>query len=282
MNIQEIFLTLSDYWKSRGCYIAPTYDMEVGAGTMSPDTIFRVLGPKPYRVAYMQPSRRPTDGRYGENPNRVQKHFQYQAILKPAPKNSQQLYIDSLKALGIDLKKNFLSFEEDNWESPTLGAWGVGWQVMLNGLEVTQFTYFQQAGGVDLYPVPLEITYGIERLALFLAGKDNIYELEWGGGITYRDLRFKEEVQFSEFNFKEANIDTLQTTFELYEKEIKNLIEKGLYHPAYDYALKLSHIFNLLDARRAISITQRQKIILTIRNYVKEIVQLYLEDISNE
>ncbi len=282
MNIQEIFLTLSDYWKSRGCYIAPTYDMEVGAGTMSPDTIFRVLGPKPYRVAYMQPSRRPTDGRYGENPNRVQKHFQYQVILKPAPENSQQLYIDSLKALGIDLKKNFLSFEEDNWESPTLGAWGVGWQVMLNGLEVTQFTYFQQAGSVDLYPVSLEITYGIERLGLFLAGKDNIYELEWGGGITYKDLRFKEEVQFSEFNFKEANINTLQTTFELYEKEIKNLIEKGLYLPAYDYALKLSHIFNLLDARRAISITQRQKIILTIRNYVKEIVQLYLEDISNE
>ncbi len=282
MNIQEIFLKLSDYWKSRGCYIAPTYDMEVGAGTMSPDTIFRVLGPKPYRVAYMQPSRRPTDGRYGDNPNRVQKHFQYQVILKPAPENSQQLYIDSLKALGIDLKKNFLSFEEDNWESPTLGAWGVGWQVMLNGLEITQFTYFQQAGGVDLYPVSLEITYGIERLGLFLAGKDNIYDLEWGGGISYRDLRYKEEVQFSEFNFKEANIESLQKNFELYENEVKHLIEKKLYLPAYDYALKLSHLFNLLDARRAISITQRQKMILTIRNYVKEIVQLYLEDISNE
>ncbi len=280
MNIQDIFLTLSDYWKKKGCYIAPTYDMEVGAGTMSPDTIFRVLGPKPYRVAYMQPSRRPTDGRYGDNPNRVQKHFQYQVILKPAPENSQQLYIDSLKALGIDLKKNFLSFEEDNWESPTLGAWGVGWQVMLNGLEVTQFTYFQQAGGIDLYPISLEITYGIERLGLFLEGKDNIYDLEWGGGISYRDLRYKEEYQFSAFNFKEANINSLQKTFELYEDEIKNLIEKKLYLPAYDYALKLSHIFNLLDARRAISITQRQKIILTIRNYVKDIVQLYLEDIE--
>jgi glycyl-tRNA synthetase alpha chain len=281
MTVQDIILTLTNYWKEKGCYVAPTYDLEVGAGTMSPHTIFRVLGEKPYRVVYVQPSRRPTDGRYGENPNRVQKHFQLQVILKPAPEDGQKLYIESLESLGIDLKDNFLSFEEDNWQSPTLGAWGVGWQVMLNGLEVTQFTYFQQAGGVELNPVSLEITYGIERLALFLAKKDDIYELDWSDDISYRDLRMKEEIQFSEYNFKEADIEHLKTMFNMYESEISNLIGKNLYLPAYDLALKLSHIFNLLDARRALSITQRQERILSIRNYVKEIARIYLEEIDN-
>ncbi len=281
MTVQDIILTLTNYWKDKGCYIAPTYDMEVGAGTMSPHTIFRVLGKKPYKVVYVQPSRRPTDGRYGENPNRVQKHFQLQVILKPAPEDGQTLYIKSLEALGIDLKENFISFEEDNWQSPTLGAWGVGWQVMLNGLEITQFTYFQQAGGVELSPVSLEITYGVERLGLFLAKKDNIYELNWSDDITYGDLRMKEEIQFSEYNFKQANIKNLKKTFSMYENEIPNLLDKKLYLPAYDLALKLSHIFNLLDARRALSITQRQERILTIRNYVKEIARIYIEETEN-
>ena len=281
MTIQDIILTLTNFWKEKGCYVAPTYDLEVGAGTMSPETIFRVLGEKPYRVVYVQPSRRPTDGRYGENPNRVQKHFQLQVILKPAPEDGQKLYIESLESLGIDLKENFLSFEEDNWQSPTLGAWGVGWQVMLNGLEVTQFTYFQQAGGIELYPVSLEITYGIERLGLFLAKKDDIYDLNWSDEVTYRDLRMDEEVQFSEYNFKMANIENLKKIFTMYESEISGLLEKKLYLPAYDLALKLSHLFNLLDARRALSITQRQERILTIRNYVKEIAKIYLEERGN-
>jgi len=282
MRIQDIILKLSNYWREKGCYIAPTYDTEVGAGTMTPDTIFRVLGEKPYRVAYMQPARRPTDGRYGQNPNRVQKHFQYQVIIKPVPENSQEIYLESLEDLGVNLKENFLSFEEDNWESPTLGAWGVGWQVMLNGLEITQFTYFQQAGGIDLTPPSLEITYGIERLALFLAKKSNIYELEWGKGITYKDLRFEEEKQFSDYNFNQANIDDLRDMFKSYVDDIENLISKNLYFPAYDIALKLSHIFNLLDSRRALSITQRQEFILTIRDYVKKICNIYLKEISNE
>ena len=278
MRIQDIFLTLSEYWKGQGCYIAPTYDMEVGAGTMSPETFFKVLGPKPCRAAYMQPARRPTDGRYGENPNRVQKHFQYQVILKPAPVDGQELYIKSLEALGIPLKNHFLSFEEDNWESPTLGAWGVGWQVMLNGMEVTQLTYFQQAGGVDLSPVSLEITYGIERLGLFLAQKDNIYDLEWGQGVTYRDLRMAEEKQFSQYNFQEADIANLTENFERTKREIPGLLEKRLYLPAYDLALKLSHLFNLLDSRRALSINQRMATILTIRNFTKSIAALALEE----
>ena len=278
MRIQDIFLTLSEYWKGQGCYIAPTYDMEVGAGTMSPETFFKVLGPKPCRAAYMQPARRPTDGRYGENPNRVQKHFQYQVILKPAPVDGQELYIKSLEALGIPLKNHFLSFEEDNWESPTLGAWGVGWQVMLNGMEVTQFTYFQQAGGVDLSPVSLEITYGIERLGLFLAQKDNIYDLEWGQGVTYRDLRMAEAKQFSQYNFQEADIANLTENFERTKREIPGLLEKRFYLPAYDLALKLSHLFNLLDSRRALSINQRMATILTIRNFTKSIAALALEE----
>ncbi len=279
--IETVFLELSSFWKSKGAYIAPSYDVEVGAGTMTPDTFFRVLGKRPWKVAYLQPSRRPDDGRYGENPNRVQKHFQFQVILKPAPKDAQLLYIESLEHLGIDVKANFLSFEEDNWESPTIGAWGVGWQVMLNGLEITQFTYFQQAGGIELFPVSLEITYGIERIALFLNQESNIYNLYWGEGVKYKDLKYEEEKQFSEYNFKVADTKRLKELFNLYKAEIENLLKEGLYLPAYDYALKLSHTFNLLDSRRAISTTKRVEYISTIRNYVKEIASLYTEKEDN-
>ncbi len=275
--VEDIFLKLSEYWKSQGAYIAPSYDVEVGAGTMTPDTFFRVLGRRPWKTAYIQPSRRPDDGRYGENPNRVQKHFQFQVILKPAPQNPQELYIESLKALGIDPLSNFLSFEEDNWESPTIGAWGVGWQVMLNGLEITQFTYFQQAGGIELDPISVEITYGIERIALFLNGESNIYNLYWGEGVKYYDLKFEEEKQFSEYNFEIADVESLKKMFELYEGELKRLIRRELYLPAYDYALKLSHTFNIMDARRAISTTKRVEYISKIRGYVKEIARLYVE-----
>ena len=218
MSLQNLILNLQTYWAGRGCYLAPTYDLEVGAGTMTPDTFFRVLGPKPWKVAYVQPSRRPTDGRYGENPNRVQKHHQFQVIIKPSPADIQRMYIDSLTALGIDLRDHDLRFDEDDWESPTIGAWGVGWSVHLDGLEISQFTYFQQAGGLDVFPIPVEITYGIERLEMFLEEKDNIYDLQWSDDVTYGDLRLEEERQFSEFNFNQATVKSLRENFALAEK----------------------------------------------------------------
>jgi glycyl-tRNA synthetase alpha chain len=275
MSIQSLIMDLQKFWDKHGCYIAQPYDLEVGAGTMTPDTFFRVLDKRPWKVAYVQPSRRPTDGRFGENPHRVQKHFQYQVIVKPSPSDIQQIYIESLSALGIDLQDHDIRFDEDDWESPTIGAWGVGWQVMLDGLEITQFTYFQQAGGIDLFPVPVEITYGLERLEMFLEGKDNIYDLNWSDDVLYQDLRFREEKEFSEYNFNRANIGMLKKSFQLYEKEAQQLIQKDLLLPAYDICLKCSHIFNLLDSRGAISVTERVKLIGQMRNLVNQIAQKY-------
>jgi glycyl-tRNA synthetase alpha chain len=275
--MQELFLKLSDFWSRQGCYLAPTYDLEVGAGTMTPDTFFRVLGKKPWKAAYIQPSRRPTDGRYGENPHRVQKHFQFQVIIKPSPANIQRIYLDSLTSLGINLAEHDLRFDEDDWESPTIGAWGVGWQVLLDGLEITQFTYFQQAGGLELYPVAVEITYGLERLEMFLEQKDNIYDLKWSEDISYRDLRFQEEKEFSVYNFEQANTRMLQRWFSLAEREAQRLINQNLLLPAYDLCLKCSHLFNLLDSRKAISVTERVKLISQIRALVNQIARKYVE-----
>lgn len=275
MSIQSLIMNLQRFWAEQGCYLAQSYDLEVGAGTMTPDTFFRVLDRRAWKVAYVQPSRRPTDGRYGENPHRVQKHFQYQVIMKPSPSDIQKIYIDSLAALGIDLQNHDIRFDEDDWESPTIGAWGVGWQVMLDGLEITQFTYFQQAGGIDLFPVPVEITYGLERMEMFLERKDNIYDLDWSDDVLYRDLRFQEEMEFSEYNFNHANTVMLRKSFLLHEKEAQQLIQKDLLLPAYDICLKCSHLFNLLDSRGAISVTERVKLIGQIRNLVNRIAQKY-------
>lgn len=275
MSIQDLIMNLNRFWAKQGCYLAQTYDIEVGAGTMTPDTFFRVLDKRPWRVAYVQPSRRPTDGRYGDNPHRVQKHFQYQVIIKPSPSDIQNLYLRSLKALGINLKEHDLRFDEDNWESPTIGAWGVGWQVLLDGLEITQFTYFQQAGGIETFPVPVEITYGLERLEMFLEGKDDIYDLQWSDDVTYRDLRLREEEEFSEYNFNQADIKMLQRSFGMCFKEAKKLIEGDLLLPAYDVCLKCSHLFNLLDSRGAISVTERVNMIAQIRNLVTQIAKKY-------
>lgn len=277
MSLQNLIMGLQRYWAGQGCYLAQPYDVEVGAGTMTPDTFFRVLDRRPWRVAYVQPSRRPADGRYGENPHRVQKHFQYQVIVKPSPDDIQQLYIDSLKSLGVRLAEHDLRFDEDDWESPTIGAWGVGWQVMLDGLEITQFTYFQQAGGIDLFPVPVEITYGLERLEMFLEHKEDIYDLQWSENVTYRDLRFREEREFSDYNFNRADVAGLRTSFALAEKEAGALIELGLLLPAYDMCLKCSHLFNLLDARGSISVTERVKLIGQIRTLVTRVAAKYCE-----
>jgi glycyl-tRNA synthetase alpha chain len=273
-SFQQIIFKLKQYWAERGCIIQEPYDVEVGAGTMCPETFLRVLGPQPYRVAYVQPSRRPADGRYGENPNRLYKHAQLQVVLKPSPDDIIEQYLGSLEAIGIDLRKHDIKFEEDNWEAPTLGAWGVGWQVMLDGLEITQFTYFQQCGGIDLDLVPAELTYGLERLAAFLQFRDSIYEIEWTKGFTYRDVRFQDELQYSVYNFEMADVPTLWKLFELHEGEAARLLE--LYKkttdkarfpllPAYDQVLKCSNIFNTLDARGAISVTERVGVIARVR-----------------
>jgi glycyl-tRNA synthetase alpha chain len=275
MTLQDLIMRLQKFWAERGCYLAQPYDVEVGAGTMTPDTFFRVLDRRPWRVAYVQPSRRPADGRYGDNPHRVQKHYQYQVILKPSPDDIQQMYLQSLTSLGIRLEDHDLRFDEDNWESPTIGSWGVGWQVMLDGLEITQFTYFQQAGGIDLVSVPVEITYGLERLEMFLEEKGDIYELRWSDDVSYRDLRLREEKEFSAYNFEQAGVKRLQQMFGLFQREAVALIKKGLLLPAYDLCLKCSHIFNLLDARGAISVTERVKIISDIRALVTEVAREY-------
>lgn len=276
MSIQSLIMNLQKFWADRGCYLAQSYDLEVGAGTMTPDTFFRVLDKRPWKVAYVQPSRRPADGRYGENPHRVQKHFQYQVIMKPSPSDIQQIYIKSLGALGINLQDHDIRFDEDDWEAPSIGAWGVGWQVLLDGLEITQFTYFQQAGGIELFPVPVEITYGLERLEMFLEGKDNIYDLNWSEDVSYQDLRFIEEREFSEYNFSQANVRRLKDSFLLNEKEAMQLIDKDLLLPAYDMCLKCSHFFNLLDSRGAISVTERVKMIAQIRGLVSQIAEKYI------
>jgi len=274
-TLQGLILNLQKFWAEQGCYLAMPYDLEVGAGTMTPDTFFRVLDKRPWRVGYVQPARRPDDGRYGENPHRVQKHHQFQVILKPSPGDVQQIYLQSLAALGINLADHDLRFDEDDWESPTIGAWGVGWQVMLDGLEITQFTYFQQAGGIDIFPVPVEITYGLERLEMFLEGQDDMYDLRWSPDVSYRDLRFREEKEFSEYNFNAASIKSLQTMFGLYAKESQSLIQKGLLLPAYDMCLKCSHAFNLLDSRGAISVTERVKLIAQIRSLVNQVARQF-------
>ena len=276
MSIQSLIMNLQKFWAARGCYLAQSYDLEVGAGTMTPDTFFRVLDKRPWKVAYVQPSRRPADGRYGENPHRVQKHFQYQVIMKPSPSDIQEIYIRSLGVLGINLIDHDIRFDEDDWEAPSIGAWGVGWQVLLDGLEITQFTYFQQAGGIDLFPVPVEITYGLERLEMFLEEKDNIYDLNWSEDVSYQDLRLIEEREFSEYNFDLANVRRLKESFLLNEKEAKQLIEKDLLLPAYDMCLKCSHFFNLLDSRGAISVTERVKMIAQIRSLVSQIAEKYI------
>jgi glycyl-tRNA synthetase alpha chain len=281
MTFQNLIFALQQFWANQGCIIQQPYDMEVGAGTMHPETFLRVLGPDPYKVAYVQPSRRPADGRYGENPNRLYKHHQYQVILKPSPNDVQDLYLDSLRSFGIDPAKHDIRFEEDNWESPTLGAWGIGWQVLLDGLEITQFTYFQQAGGIDLSPVSAEITYGLERITAMLTSKESIYDLEWAKGYTYGQVRLSEEQQFSKYSFELADIDLHFQLLSQYEAEAKRLIESGLFLAAYEYCLKCSHVFNVLEARGAISVTERTGIIARIRNLVCQVAQQYAGGSAN-
>lgn len=276
MNFQSLIFKLQDFWAKNGCVLLQPYDMEVGAGTFHPATFFKVLGPEPWRVAYVEPSRRPTDGRYGENPNRLQHYYQYQVILKPSPLDSQDVYLESLSYIGIDPLGHDIRFVEDDWESPTLGAWGLGWEVWLDGMEITQFTYFQQVGGIDLKPVSVEITYGLERLAMYLQGVDSVFDLEWGNGITYGDIHHKSEVEFSKYNFELANIDLLVGQFESFETEAKRLCSLGLVQPAYEFCLKCSHTFNLLDARGALSVTERTGYIAKVRNLAKLCAEVYL------
>lgn len=278
MNLQEMILKLQTYWAEHGCIIYQPYDLEVGAGTMSPATFLKALGPEPWNVAYVQPCRRPTDGRYGENPNRLQHYYQYQVVLKPSPDNVQELYLGSLEALGLDLLKHDVRFVEDDWESPTLGAWGLGWEVWLDGMEITQFTYFQQVGGIDVKPVAAEITYGIERIAMFIQGVDSFFDLKWVGDVTYGDVFMQNEVEFSKFNFEASDADTLFTLFDLYEPEAKRLIEAGLVLPGYDFVLKCSHTFNLLDARGAISVSERTRFIGRVRALARMAAQGYLAE----
>ena len=277
MLFQDLFLRLLNFWADKGCVIQMPYDVEKGAGTMNPETFFRVLGPAPYSVAYVEPSRRPADGRYGQNPNRVQKHFQLQVILKPPQGDIQSTYLESLENLGIHLLEHDVRFEEDNWESPTLGAWGVGWQVLLDGLEITQFTYFQQAGGIDLNPVSVEITYGLERIGMFLNNADSCFELPWSPSVKYREIRYRDEVEFSRYNFEEADVDLHFRLFSQFEGECNRLIETGLILPAYDYCLKCSHTFNVLDARGAISVSERTGLIQRVRSLACRIAAGYLK-----
>jgi len=278
--LQDVIKTLDEFWASYGCFIEQPYDMEMGAGTFHTSTFFGVLRKRPWNVAFIQPSRRPTDGRYGENPNRMQRFYQYQVILKPHPEKSQELYLDSLKALGIDPKEHDIRFVEDNWESPTLGAWGIGWEVWLDGMEITQFTYFQQVGGISLWEIPLEITYGVERIAMYLQGVDNVYDVMWNKDVKYGELFKENERQFSIYNFEEADTEALFTLYDIYRKQYDKLIEKGLIFPAYEQLLKCSHTFNLLDARNAISVAQRQTFIRDIRTMASKCAKLFVE--SNE
>jgi len=279
LTFQELIFRLQQFWSERGCVILQPYDMEVGAGTFHPATFLRSIGPEPWNVAYVQPSRRPTDGRYGDNPNRLQHYYQYQVLLKPSPIQIQQMYLDSLQTLGIDPLTHDIRFVEDNWESPTLGAWGLGWEVWLNGMEVTQFTYFQQVGGLDCRPVSGEITYGLERIAMYLQNVNSVYDLVWtetpAGVVTYGDIYHQNEVEMSTFNFEEANTDSLFQWFDQCEQQSHALIEKNLPLPAYEMVLKASHIFNLLDARHAISVTERQRYILSVRSLARAVAEAY-------
>ena len=287
LTFQQLIFELQKYWSDRGCILQQPYDVEVGAGTMHPETFLRVLGPDPYRVAYVQPSRRPTDARYGENPNRLYKHTQLQVILKPVPDDVQDIYLDSLKAIGIDLRRHDIRFEEDNWEAPTLGAWGIGWQVLLDGLEITQFTYFQQSGGMNLDPASVELTYGLERIASFLQEASSVFDLRWSEDVTYGYVRLAEEQQFSAYSFEAADVDSYRRIFEMYEKEALGLLDRfAELEPeeqprfpvlaAYDLCLKCSHLFNVLDSRRAISTTERAAMIGRVRAIACRVAEAYL------
>ena len=277
MYFQDIILSLQNYWSSKGCALHQPYDIEVGAGTFNPCTFFRVLGPEPYSAAYVEPSRRPTDGRYGENPNRLQHYYQFQVILKPSPEDVQNLYLESLTSLGVDPLQHDIRFVEDDWESPTLGAWGLGWEVWLNGMEITQFTYFQQVGGIDLKPVTAELTYGLERIAMYLQDVDNVYDLKWNENILYGDVHLETEKQFSRYNFEVSGKERLFQWFDIYEAEAKDLLVQELILPAYDYTLKCSHAFNLLDARGAISVTERTGFIGRVRNLARSCAEGYVQ-----
>ena len=280
MYFQDIILTLQKYW-SKGCIIGNPYDVETGAGTFNPDTFLMSLGPEPWNIAYVEPSRRPKDGRYGKNPNRVYQHHQFQVIMKPSPDNIQELYLKSLEALGIDVKNHDIRFVEDNWESPTLGAWGLGWEVWLDGMEITQFTYFQQVGGIEVEIVPSEITYGLERIALYLQNKDNVYDLDWSEGVKYGERRFQYEYEMSKYSFEVSDIDMNFNLFDIYEKEANNCLKYKLVLPAYDYVLKCSHTFNNLDARGAISTTERMSYILRVRELAKKCAEIFVEARAN-
>ena len=279
LTFQQLIFKLQQFWAEQGCVVLQPLDMEVGAGTFHPATFLRAIGPESWSAAYVQPCRRPTDGRYGENPNRLQQYYQFQVIMKPSPKNFQDLYLQSLTTLGVDTSIHDVRFVEDNWESPTLGAWGLGWEVWLNGMEVTQFTYFQQAGGLECYPVTGEITYGIERIAMYLQGVDSIYDLVWSDGpagkVTYGDVFHQNEVEMSRYNFEEADIKHLFASFDHYEHEAMRLVEKDLSLPAYEMVMKASHVFNLLDARHAISVTERQRFILRVRTLARAVAKAY-------
>ncbi len=280
-TFQGLILALQEYWSDQGCVLLQPLDLEVGAGTFHPATFLRAIGPEPWATAYVQPSRRPTDGRFGENPNRLQHYYQYQVLIKPSPDNIQELYLGSLRHLGLDLLEHDIRFVEDNWESPTLGAWGLGWEVWLNGMEVTQFTYFQQVGGLECKPVSGEITYGLERIAMYLQNVQSVYDLTWTnspqGKVTYGDVFHQNEVEMSTYNFDLANVDFMFKSFDTYEQECQKLIEQNLALPAYEMVLKASHTFNLLDARNAISVTERQRFILRVRNLAKSVAETYYQ-----
>ncbi|WP_430009307.1 glycine--tRNA ligase subunit alpha [Methylophaga lonarensis] len=280
-TFQELILRLQQYWAEQGCVLLQPYDMEVGAGTFHPATFLRAIGPESWSAAYVQPSRRPTDGRYGDNPNRLQHYYQFQVVIKPSPLNIQELYLGSLKMLGLDTSVHDVRFVEDNWESPTLGAWGLGWEVWLNGMEVTQFTYFQQVGGLECQPVTGEITYGLERIAMYLQGVSSVYDLVWADGplgkVTYGDVFHQNEVEMSAYNFEQANVEQLFLMFDNCEKESERMIAAGLPLPAYELVLKASHTFNLLDARKAISVTERQRFILRVRTLARAVAQAYYD-----
>ena len=280
LNFQQIVEKLNSFWADQGCVIRQPYDTEKGAGTMSPATFLGVLGDKSWNVAYIDPVRRPTDGRYGENPNRLFHYFQYQVVMKPSPIEIQEMYLDSLRTIGIEPANHDVRFVEDNWESPTLGAWGTGWEVWAEGMEITQFTYFQECGGYPCNPIPVEITYGLERLAMFIQKVDSVYDIAWNDTVKYGDVYLRQEKEHSRYNFEEANIDSLFKMFELYEKEALDMLQKKLVLPAYDYVLKCSHSFNILDARGAVSVTERMQYILKIRKMARLCAQIYLGDID--
>jgi glycyl-tRNA synthetase alpha chain len=276
-SFQDLILELAGFWARHGCVFQQPYDLEVGAGTMHPDTLLRVLGPEPWNVVYVQPSRRPADARYGENPFRLGKHYQLQVILKPSPSDVQALYVKSLEAIGVDLSVHDLRFEEDNWEAPTLGAWGLGWQVMLDGMEITQFTYFQQAGGLDLDPISAELTYGLERITMFLGRKSSVYDIDWvAGGVDYGQVRHQDEYEFSRYYFEVADTEFLQQQFEGNEREAQRCLDEGLVLPAYECALKCSHLFNVLDARAAVSVTERVGLIKRVRQLAVACARAYV------